>query len=711
MYKIPRTPENEKLYSELTVYPVQHVKYGPKPKPVICYRKSDKSIYIPRYFGCLRFGVPSRFSIPSKFNNKLEFNGEIREYQREIVSKTMEAFRDPYVRGGTLALSTGSGKCLGKDTPVIMYDGSIKMVQDISIGEKIMGDDSTPRTVLSVSNGVEEMFEIRNEDGDFYRVNKSHILSVVLGAVVIDLSLENYLQDPKSEYRGYRVPLDFDYSEVKDDPYIIGSSLSESIPMEYKCNIRYIRLKTLAGIIDCYCKITLLNDSHHGFYFPFELFPRSTTDDVKFLVRSLGFCYRNGFIYGGNLEQIPCKFKIIKNSHSNTDSHLRYAITVIPCGISRYYGFEIDGNRRFVLGDFSVTHNTVIALKVISELKVKTLIVIHKEILMDQWKERIKQFIPSARVGIIQQSNTDTVDKDIILGMIQSISMKDYDPSVFDGIDLLIIDECHVINSRSFSQTLFKVRSLYKLGLSATPNRADGLDKVITYHIGPIIFTLNTTILDPIIHLYKSPEIDICVETNYMGNINLPKLITDLSNSEERNDFIVKQLVTYSLQNRKIIVFSDRVNHCKKLKHLFDSSSVGERTKTSGLFIGKMDSHSREESMNSDIIFCSYSMAKEGFDLKELDTLMFATPRSDVVQAVGRILRQKNNNIPIVIDIIDSPGVLMGQFMKRKKYYNEKKYLVDKCYTDKFSVHKSEEIKHVKTPDLFSIFRIKKDDS
>ena len=94
--------------------------------------------------------------------------------------------------------------------------------------------------------------------------------------------------------------------------------------------------------------------------------------------------------------------------------------------IDEYYGFTIDGNHRYLLGDFQVTHNTVIALKIVAALGLKTLVLVNKEFLMDQWIERIEQFIPNARVGIIQQKKVQVEDKDIVVGMIHSISLKEY---------------------------------------------------------------------------------------------------------------------------------------------------------------------------------------------------------------------------------------------------------------------------------------------
>ena len=112
---------------------------------------------------------------------------------------------------------------------------------------------------------------------------------------------------------------------------------------------------------------------------------------------------------------------------------------------------------------------TVLALHIVSVLKKKTLVVLHKDFLMTQWHDRIQQFLPEAKIGKIQQNTIDIEDKDICLAMIQSISMKEYNPKVFDDFGLVIFDECHHTGAEVFSKCLPKVASKYMLGLSATP--------------------------------------------------------------------------------------------------------------------------------------------------------------------------------------------------------------------------------------------------
>jgi len=131
----------------------------------------------------------------------------------------------------------GGGKCHGKGTEIIMADGSIKKVEDIVVGDKIMGDDSKPRNVLSLARGLEKMYRIHTNDGS-YVVNESHILSLkattrirgVNKGEVINISVKEYLQQSnhfKRRTMGYRVPLEFSAQEVKFDPYLIGSWLGD----------------------------------------------------------------------------------------------------------------------------------------------------------------------------------------------------------------------------------------------------------------------------------------------------------------------------------------------------------------------------------------------------------------------------------------------------------------------------------------------------
>ena len=370
----------------------------------------------------------------------------------------------------------GIGKCFSKDTPIMLSNGEIKLVQNITTDDKLMGDDSTPRNVLALGSGIEQMYKIEQMKGDDYTVNESHILSLkmtkagkkgdkhqmILGQRyfkndIVDICIRDYLSLPKylqECLKGYKVGIDFAEKELDLEPYALGYWLGDGnsntfrittiekevvdyfkeyasnnnlqviqgkgekneisyhittgytcgradknkllnylknynlinnkhIPEIYKCNSRDNRLKLLAGLIDSdgyYCKI---NNS-------LEIIQKNKklAEDILFLVRSLGFrgtmkectksCiykgekksgqYQRIIISGIGREEIPTLLERKRpQKHKQIKDGLNTGIKIVPLQEDKYYGFQIDGNSRFLLGDFTVTHNTSLAKKGISQ--------------------------------------------------------------------------------------------------------------------------------------------------------------------------------------------------------------------------------------------------------------------------------------------------------------------------------------------------------
>lgn len=319
---------------------------------------------------------------------------------------------------------------------------------------------------------------------------------------------------------------------------------------------------------------------------------------------------------------------------------------------------------------------TCAALWIVSQLKLKTLIIVHTENLLQQWKERINDFlgISSDEIGIIQGPKID-VSKNICIGMIQSISMKEYPPGTFKEFGFTIFDEVHHTPGRVFSRIFYKIGTKYNLGLSATLTRSDGLTKVIKYFIGNTIISLKLSILTPNI-IIKYTNIEPLQEKRMVnGKANIPGMINDLCDSFERNLEIANIIKEKYFENRKILVLSDRRNHCNELKKLLESIIINSENEI-GLYYGGMKNSVLQESNKKRIIIATYQIASEGYDNKELDTLVLATPKSNIEQAIGRILRQENLNEPEVIDMVDAWSVFNYLFFSRMKLYKKKKYLI-----------------------------------
>ena len=124
---------------------------------------------------------------------------------------------------------------------------------------------------------------------------------------------------------------------------------------------------------------------------------------------------------------------------------------------------------------------------------------------MKQWIEYIKKFVPNARIGKIQGNIIDIEDKDIILGMLESIAMRDYSTEIFKDIKFTCVDEVHRIGCEVFSRALFKINSEFMLGLSATVERKDGLTKIFKWSFGEVIYSVKREDkgLIPLVRIYK----------------------------------------------------------------------------------------------------------------------------------------------------------------------------------------------------------------
>jgi len=326
---------------------------------------------------------------------------------------------------------------------------------------------------------------------------------------------------------------------------------------------------------------------------------------------------------------------------------------------------------------FCGSGKTVMSLKIISELKKKTLVIVHKEFLLQQWTERINQFLPTAKVGRIQGEVIDIEGKDIVIGMLQSLSMKKYPTSLFQYFGLTIIDECHHIAAEVFSNALFQIVTKYMLGLSATMDRKDRLTYVFKMFIGEVVYKKERELNDIVIVKGINYEIDddeFCrVEYNFKGQVHYSKMIKKLCEFNRRTEFIIKVLDDSLKENpaQQFIVLAHNKN---VLKYLHDAIK-DRKIATVGYYIGGMKQKDLKISETKKVIIATYAMAAEALDIKTLTSLLMATPKSDVRQAVGRILRKKKSNA-VVYDIVDSHGLFQRQWQKRCTWYRKQKFTI-----------------------------------
>ena len=269
-------------------------------------------------------------------------------------------------KGMMLWHSTGTGKCHARDTPIVMYDGRVKMVQDVVVGDLLMGDDSTPRRVLSLASGEDMMFDVVPcRGGDTYTVNSEHILCLkdMRDGTVVEMTVTDYLALPAGTarlFKGYRAAaVTFAGEKFIGDAYDVAVQVARSygrLSYDLKTSTVASRLDALAGIVDAF-----------GGYLLDVGYDTSTGRDIAFLARSLGICVDRASddrciaLSGSMLSKVPTRFYKHVSTEADGDASTCY-IDVRPIGKGTYYGFTLDGNNRYLLGDFTVTHNTCTAV-------------------------------------------------------------------------------------------------------------------------------------------------------------------------------------------------------------------------------------------------------------------------------------------------------------------------------------------------------------
>jgi superfamily II DNA or RNA helicase len=249
-----------------------------------------------------------------------------------------------------------------------------------------------------------------------------------------------------------------------------------------------------------------------------------------------------------------------------------------------------------------------------------------------------------------------------------------YDSNVFKDFGLVIIDEMHHLAAKTLSKVLPKIPARYILGISATPDRGDGLEFLLYWLAGPTSFVykrlpeitgLSHTVLVHQ-HIFRGgAEKEVF---NVGGKLGFASMVSALAKEEARNTFllqIIKYLTKDGMNRRKILIVTSIVNHAKFLSDTLQCTMIN----------GGCPSYlvAKAKSPECKLVVATYQFLEEGFDDPLIDTLILALPRSKIQQVVGRCERTYEGKLtPIVIDIIDPFSIFQAMSWKRKSFYDSR---------------------------------------
>jgi len=302
---------------------------------------------------------------------------------------------------------------------------------------------------------------------------------------------------------------------------------------------------------------------------------------------------------------------------------------------------------------------------------------------MNQWKSEIENFTEGARVGILQAHTVqmDADKYDVTICMIQTICRRDFPDGFFDQYGLTIFDECHHLGASYFSRALRTIQTAYMLGLSATPDREDGLSCVFEYHLGEAVYknTKRAPDQEAVVKAIWFDSEDPAyheVPVNWKGETVTATLLNQVAACEPRNQRIFRTMCEYASDpNRFLLVLSDRIAQLEWFEKAFKETPY-----VHGYYIGGMKQSLLDQNADTcQILLATYQMASEAFSVKKLNTVFLATPRKHVEQSTGRIFRQRVEEravAPHIIDIIDSHDCHKRRWYVRQKFYKECQYTI-----------------------------------
>lgn len=689
-----------------------------------------------------------------------------RPYQVESITSVYEGWKDPEVKHQLLSMATGCGKCLGKGTPVLMFDGSIRPVEEIRAGDLLMGPDSTSRTVASTCQGTEMLYRVVPTKGDPYVVNESHILSlkmttgrkaVTLGdrrvfpGETINVSVQEWMASTptfKHCAKGWRAAVDFELTPLQPDmpPYMLGlwlgdgtattfaiskpdeevrlavASFAESsghqvvtsismfggcpthrivspagalrgrghhpnvplnalralgvlsnkhIPHAYKTASRQDRLEVLAGILDA-------DGCYNSGGYDYITIDERLAEDVAFVARSLGFaaypgpCLKgcqNGHVglyhrmsITGDLSILPVRIPRRKAAARQQKKRvLVTGITVQPIGEGEYYGFEIGDDGLFMLGDFTVTHNTIV-FSLLAQNTVecggRALILAHTDELIGQALDKFTRTTGLAAGKEKAASYASPLDR-VVVGSVQTMQgdsrLSSWKPNHFQ---LVVVDEAHRSLALGYQKILnhFSKGGAQIVGVTATVDRGDQRTLGEFYHRIAFDYNLRRAVLDgwlvrPIVKTMPV-TIDLTGVTSQQtadgSDLNRDQV------SDRLKPFIdqIAQAIGAEIGNEKVLVFMPSVETAQIMSDALNRAGVsslwvcGDK-KLCPDRIERIARHQRGDVQ----ALCNMAVLTEGYDddsIKNIVCLRATKIRSLYCQIVGRGTRPLKELVPLL---------------------------------------------------------------
>jgi hypothetical protein len=585
---------------------------------------------------------------------------ELRDYQRVPVARMIKRQQ---------TVGRGEAGCHPAGTRVVMADGTLRAVEEVKVGDLLLGPDGRTRRVLKLHTPTGDTWEVCPVKGPKFEVNDQHVLTVYRSdrrKRIEDVALPEYLNENRTSQKNSKLvrsgPVDFPMAavELPIDPYFLGvllgdecltkggievcavegpivyececqaeswglklalyrsddrapswglsgrrgepnlllnalrdldlagrDSHSKFIPHDYKVASIQERRQLLAGLID--------TDGHlSSGVFDYVTASCDMARDLQFVCRSLGLFaslgkkWVDGFLYcrlciSGDLSDIPCRIprkRAGRRKQRKSVRHTGFTVRRIASG-ARHFGFTLTGNGRYLLDDFTVTHNsgkTEMLLAAAAHFRQPTLVLVWQERQQRTWLKRVPKYFQFEAGGVGGAFKEPVLDRPIVIGMIQSVRNR-LDTMQYQ-YGCVICDEVDRFAAPTLREVVNKLPAAVRLGASDDERRRDGREFLLYDTFGPRSWKLAKGTGQCDVEIFVVPT-----NSKYRyASGDWTELVDHLIDDEIRNEMILRLAFREVREKHRVLIWSDRVEHCELLK-----SELVARGVKAGLLIGGQD--------------------------------------------------------------------------------------------------------------------------
>jgi len=321
---------------------------------------------------------------------------------------------------------------------------------------------------------------------------------------------------------------------------------------------------------------------------------------------------------------------------------------------------------------------TFVGCYAIAQVKKTALVLVTKSDLEGQWRDSFKKFLgfKDSDIGLMKADKFSVADKKVVIGYVQSVMKDDRYPSwIYKYFGMIISDEIHLMAAEKFGNCMWLLPAKYRLGLSATIDRSDGREHVFKEHIGRTLITAEVLPMKFIVCFVKT---NVLVPDSVPFKAGRTMALNNfLGLHQSRQALVTEKIMKAYAKDRNIVCFADTKKH---LEYAYDCLiNAGAKMKDIGFYVGlksnakQIDKDNLKKEAHKRIVLATYKMTQYGTDFPHWDTAVLMTPRADVRQIVGRVVREKEGKkTPVVFDFVDPVPLLMGYFKSRRTWYRTK---------------------------------------